>query len=189
MTSPDWPARWREPWWCWEDWQILLLCSTCPLCRSACTEWWPLGGSEDHNLHARKHAQTPHLKYYQVLFDVAWNASPASSSWGCTSQRICPGQATPPAWSNRPISPSSSWGRWERHSLHSVYKCSLSKCMHLYIVQCICIIRLHKPVYSKLIPLSVHITLFTLFFQSHLFISIAQLYTRTAYCIVFIVRL
>lgn len=86
MTSPDWPARWREPWWCWEDWRILLLCSTCPWCRSACTEWWPLGGSVDRNLHARKHAQRALLKYYQLLFGVAWNV--ASSSWGCTSERI-----------------------------------------------------------------------------------------------------
>lgn len=48
----------------------------------------------------------------------------------------------------------------------------------------------YKPVYIvHTIPLPVHIPLFTLFLNSHLYISIAQLYARIAHCIVFIVHL
>lgn len=50
MTSPDWLVQWRALWWCWGGWRILLLCSTCPECRWACTEWWRPGGSANHIL-------------------------------------------------------------------------------------------------------------------------------------------
>lgn len=53
-SSPDWPTRWRAPWWCWAGWWILPPCSTCPGCRWVCTGWWQLGGSEGRNLDKQK---------------------------------------------------------------------------------------------------------------------------------------